>query len=213
MIISGEALAEGTIAGVAAAVVLSLWSEGSNFLKNALLSRRVRRSVSNFGVGDGIRGISVTVHNATATQISIREGVLLSDTSNFVLNPENGVKSIWDDNEVSFDGKMESVISSPTSSSMAINAFPDIPPFSSRTFLLDAKLATIPFTPKGIRFIIEHRAEPNGSRIIKVASTEGVNKLLTFAVAHFKAEFETGNLNKVRVQFGLPPIQKIPIAK
>ena len=97
MIISGEALAEGTIAGVAAAIVLSLWTEGSNFIKTALLSRRVKNSISNFGVGNGIRGVSISVHNVTSTPILLRDALIISDTGNFGLNPEKEIKNIWNE--------------------------------------------------------------------------------------------------------------------
>jgi hypothetical protein len=213
MIISGEALAEGTIAGVAAAIVLSLWTEGSNFIKTALLSRRVKNSISNFGVGNGIRGVSISVHNVTSTPILLRDALIISDTGNFGLNPEKEIKNIWNEDAAKFEGMMETLISNPQSVAPSSNVFPEVPPYSSRTFLLDAKLAIIPFVPKGVVFIIEHQAFPSGSKIVKVESPAVVNNLLKHSVAHFKTEFDNGNLNNVRAKFGLPPIQKIPMSK
>lgn len=206
--IKGGVLAQGIITGIATAVFLGLWSEGSKRLKDWRLEKRIRTSVELFGIGGGIKGISVTIYNKSEIKISVRGVAVVGEDAVYILSPENEISNAWSDVDLKVGDEYSEIQVGTIFRNKDQFDYPDVPPHSSRQFCLHVDVIR-GCKPQGITSIIEFPLSVGGTKIIRVNSGHRENEALLFTVKDMIRQIDEGHIARARAMFNLPPMREL----
>lgn len=222
-------LLQGTVTGVTGALSLGLLLLCWRAFRNYLLKMRIRRTLRRLSAGSGIAGISTVIGNETQVAFRPLAVYLVIGDTRYRFKPTERVEPYWDSRtlwerlRLWVDVKLnKEKYSEPQLISTIVEIgslfdgrLPDrgeaiqIAPFTSRNYLAPAELfcecKEVEFS--GIETIVEYIDVSGKHRVLKVLSNEKEPSTSAKTVNQFLSEMKSGNLNKVRMRFRLPPIK------
>ena len=128
----------------------------------------------------------------------MREVFLLTPTMKFQFNPAG---------EESSNQHLAELFGASSSKPPSEFPFPRVPPLTNYSYLLPAGFISRfkgPFL--GISIKVDYDSFTGRRKIIEVKSNEKANEMSRKAIAHYEWELQSGNLNKAREKWNLPPI-------
>jgi hypothetical protein len=169
---------------------------GSWFLRS-----KIKRMLRGANLGHGVTGLTTSVRNESQVELRVREVFLITPTAKLKFNPAG---------EESTNGALAELFSGPNATAPRSDSpFPRVPPLTNSTYLLPAGLVAHSDGPfVGISIKVEYDAYTGRRKVVEVHSSESANEMSRKSFDHFQGELRSGNLNKARQMWRLPPVHR-----
>ena len=194
-----DSIIEGVTAGVVASVLLGAFTLVQNLVRNVSLRAKIHRSLRLVGCGTSFPGVTISLKNWAGTNIIIREVIMTTDATDYLLNPTGKVSSSFPSQYPRLTRaekkKLEAgeKIEMPQqrafitwSTPLPLSGFATLAPFTDQTFLLPGALLK-DFTAKisGIRIVVEYVSITKRTHIVK-KTVQSVAAPLQKTIEQFK---------------------------
>jgi hypothetical protein len=90
-----NAVVQGLTTGVAASIFFAFIGSTRNWCRDLKFRWQMKRAFRRIGVGSGIDGISLSIHNPLGKSFTVRRLILTTSSTNFVLIPTEEVNSTF----------------------------------------------------------------------------------------------------------------------
>lgn len=219
-----DALIPGTVTGLVGAGVLAVLVSARNRIRNELLKRRIRKTLDRVGVGSGIQGITMSVHNETGREMVVRQIAFLMGGTYIVLLPSGELTSAYRGESRKptraemrrlRKGEVIQMEAQMQFGSWKVPPVPAgfvaLPPYTKSSFILPAEFIGGSDHPiKGIRIVLEYVTRSGDKKILQRDVRSKHPEQMKKTLDHFRDELRSGSFNKARRMFGMAEIAAMP---
>ncbi|GEP45371.1 hypothetical protein [Brevifollis gellanilyticus] len=226
-----NAMIEGVATGLVGALALGVFSISKNSIKSWFLRRQILRRVRNMGAGYGVNDITLTISNYMGVVLRVREVKLVTNGDRNVRCEMQFCGEVKSCRKISRkeqkkmiqrvkkgeDVLVESVLSSPKPTAEPVSLDESgwvlLRPFMAATFRVPIQvLIKYNMVPVSAIVLVEYTNCSNVVELLEVEANNNTGDSLKRYHEKNLEELQSGRLNEVRKQFGLPPIE-VPSAK
>lgn len=216
-----NSIIEGTSAGVAASILLGIFSISRDFIRDWTLRFRIANSFCALSSGSSIYGVTIGISNKVGNTYQIRSVVMRTNSIDHRLNATGDVKTSFDGQfpkpskeqlRMLKEGKVKTielkgeVQYGSWRMEPSRDGFVTIEPFTSHTFILPAQAVTqITDEIEEIGIVVQYTNRSGSVKILEVSVPNSKINIQS-TVEHYKREILSGRLNHARKSFGLDPI-------
>lgn len=224
MITNWNSVIEGASAGLAASIILGFLILIRGYIREAILRYRIKRDFKRVGCGSGIHGLTIGIKNHAGRTFKVRELVMVDTKISFTLNPTGDVSTDFKGGDVQLTRKQKKMLKkgiidkipirsvlahTPWRTTPSPEGFVIIEPFTSHQYIMPLEMIdALSGDIQSLEIIIEYTTWSNQTRIMRISSSEMV-KQIQMTIDHLKPQLESGQLDKARKMFGVPPVRKL----
>lgn len=225
MSITWNSIIEGTVAGVVASLLFAALVVIRDLWRIQRFKEKLRANLRNITCGNGIHGITVSIHNLTGHEFTVHDVVLVCERSHYAFNCTGEVSSYiprrrraLTPDETKRLERGETVEAEPShvsfrSSSKSIGDGRLAParPFTSVGYLLPAEILTnVSDVVRHIRIAVEYVAANGRIDVLEETSVGASAEYLKILLSQYSDPTKRAQFNEARKVFGLPPIGVSP---